>query len=1073
MKKLLLLFAVMLTTVGAWAQVNYGKRTWTFPATSHEAVAEVPAEIFTDFAAQYSETELTNEKVGVFVTDVRVATEGDVTATFVYNGGNIRMDIGGVDLVNANGEVVYSDYHFGYSGGNKVDNVYTLTGVAVGDYTMRAFIPAQKEDITPATTNDSKGVLTITGAWMYPNEGVYYNIKNVRSNKYVTFKGEGKKFTQESANNGAGAYWHFVEASLDDVKEWNGAWLEDDAIPEGVKPYWVYSAACEKGVENVTNGNMASPDMSKQWPAKIYYIGVHTKDGKTGLIFRPCHEDASSWNDDQGTGTALGHYYSDDAGSLWSIELANVADNDLMALGTTARNEALAAVASYEQAYYFNPTAAQISAARAVINDIDCSTKVKSLMSVIDGVAAAKVAELASCTTAPKAGDRFMMKNVGRNGGKDFLCASADGTVKTVSEGNAFDCVWVLVQADGGFKLYNEKFGVYVGALSTSNNTAMNYTSDADAAGVYEISQTGVYTLFHAKDQDGTGYMHQSNWGSKEIVRWDNGDCSQWQLLKAPFELTTDIENPILYAIKSARTGGNFYFTLEGNNVKLVDNADIVNNNNAKWFFMLDENKNVKIYPYAGEGKTMGYLTVGDGADKLTTDNTATDWVADTYSLYLNVDRATDYNNKYFAFRPTEGTNFVSNIYGTNSLVGFYNVYNDHGTRLGFESINEVELANEIAAWEPYLAHEGDKVCQYVITDDVKAAVTNAVTVSSLKSSDAAATKAAFTALNAIAFPSINVPQVGSFYRLKNGASGWYATSDLRTGEAQYANKFYMSENGTQTNTIWYVGADNALLSYAKGQYLGDMSTDWNFEAVGSNGNATTFVQGATIGKIQIKPSSGRSLYGDQVRVDAAGEGNNSGNYEWTIEEVTTLPVTITSAGYATFYCPVAVTLPEGLQAFYVSETTDNYAKMTEITGVIPANTGVILQGAENTYNLTIGGSAGEVDNELSGTVASEYVTTESYVLSKQNDVVGFYKATMNQQENTAFLNNGFKAYLPATAGAESRFLVFNFGDDNATAIEGIEAESIANAVVYDLAGRRVQKAQKGLYIVNGKKVIK
>lgn len=167
MKKLLLLFAVMLTTVGAWAQVNYGKRTWTFPATSHEAVAEVPAEIFTDFAAQYSETELTNEKVGVFVTDVRVATEGDVTATFVYNGGNIRMDIGGVDLVNANGEVVYSDYHFGYSGGNKVDNVYTLTGVAVGDYTMRAFIPAQKEDITPATTNDSKGVLTITGAWMY------------------------------------------------------------------------------------------------------------------------------------------------------------------------------------------------------------------------------------------------------------------------------------------------------------------------------------------------------------------------------------------------------------------------------------------------------------------------------------------------------------------------------------------------------------------------------------------------------------------------------------------------------------------------------------------------------------------------------------------------------------------------------------------------------------------------------------------------------------------------------------------------------------------------------------------
>lgn len=1089
MKKLLLLFAVLLTTVGVFAQVNYGKRTWTFPATSHEAVSEVPAEIFTDFATQYTDTELTNEKVGVFVTDVRVATEGDVTATFVYNGGNIRMDIGGVDLVNANGEVVYSDYHFGFAGGQLVDNVYTLSSVAVGDYTMRVFIPAQKEDVTSATSNDSRGTLTIAGAWMYPNEGVYYNIKNVRSNKYATFKGVGQQFKTETANNGAGSYWYFVEASFDDVKGKNNAWLDNNGlIPAGYKPYYVYSAACEKAVENVGNGYMAAPG-EQPYPAKLYYIGVQTNGDYTGLVIRPCNEDGSSWNDNNAGSVC--HWGASDPGSVWSIELANVADNDLIAMGTTAKNEALATVASYEQAYYFNPTAAQLNATRTAINAIDCSTRVKALMSVIDGLAAAKAAELASCTTVPKAGDRFMMKNVGRNGGKDFLCASADGNVKSVSEGNAFDCVWVLAEAEGGFKLYNEKFGVYVGALSTSNNKEMKYTSDAAAAGVYEISQTGVYTLFHAKDQDGYGYMHQSNWGGKEIVRWDNGDCSQWQLLKAPFELTTDKENPILYAIKSARTGGNFYFTLEGNNVKLVNNADVVNNNNAKWFFMLDENKNVKIYPYAGEGKTMGYLTVGDGAEKLTTDNTAADWVADTYSLYLNVNNAANYNNKYFAFRPTEGTNFVSNIYGTNSLVGFYNQYNDHGTRLGFESINEAVLANKIAAWESYLAHEGDKVCQYVIADEVKTKLTDANAVSSQKSSDATAINAALTALNATAFPSINVPQVGSFYRLKNGASGWYATSDLRTGEAQHANKFYMSENGTQANTIWYVGDNNALLSYAKGKYLGDMSSDWSFEAIGSTGNATTFVQGATIGKMQIKPSSGRSLYGDNVRVDAAGEGNNSGNYEWTIEEVTSLPVTISAAKYATFYCPVAVSLPEGLEAYYVGETTNNSAKMTLIEGVIPANTGVILKGgAEGTYTLTIVGDASVLeDNKLKGTVASSYITDESYVLSMQNNEVGFYKALKNftvaangtgtkvaeGATGTHFLNNAFKAYLPANAvtTADARFLVFDFGGTE-TAIESVEGENEnAKAVVYDLAGRRVQNAQKGVFIVNGKVVIK
>ena len=81
-------------------------------------------------------------------------------------------------------------------------------------------------------------------------------------------------------------------------------------------------------------------------------------------------------------------------------------------------------------------------------------------------------------------------------------------------------------------------------------------------------------------------------------------------------------------------------------------------------------------------------------------------------------------------------------------------------------------------------------------------------------------------------------------------------------------------------------------------------------------------------------------------------------------------------------------------------------------------------------------------------------------------------KSKLNQQENTAFLNNGFKAYLPKPAGSNSRFLVFDFGGTE-TAIEGIEAEGTANAVVYDLAGRRVQNAQKGVFIVNGKVVVK
>ena len=51
---------------------------------------------------------------------------GKLQSTFVYTSGSHRIDIVGVDVVDGSGTVVASDYHFGYSGGQKVNNVYTV-----------------------------------------------------------------------------------------------------------------------------------------------------------------------------------------------------------------------------------------------------------------------------------------------------------------------------------------------------------------------------------------------------------------------------------------------------------------------------------------------------------------------------------------------------------------------------------------------------------------------------------------------------------------------------------------------------------------------------------------------------------------------------------------------------------------------------------------------------------------------------------------------------------------------------------------------------------------------------------
>lgn len=63
-----------------------------------------------------------------------------------------------------------------------------------------------------------------------------------------------------------------------------------------------------------------------------------------------------------------------------------------------------------------------------------------------------------------------------------------------------------------------------------------------------------------------------------------------------------------------------------------------------------------------------------------------------------------------------------------------------------------------------------------------------------------------------------------------------------------------------------------------------------------------------------------------------------------------------------------------------------------------------------------------------------------------------------------------YKAYLTVENSA-AQAIKFDFGT---TAIEGVEsATGVANSAIYDLAGRKVQNMTKGLYIVNGKKVIK
>lgn len=88
---------------------------------------------------------------------------GEQTITFQYSSGNHRLNIVGVDVCDPQtGEVVASDYHAGFTGGQKQDNVYTINLPQAGSFIVRYFIETRTETIT------SSGNITYSGKISVP-----------------------------------------------------------------------------------------------------------------------------------------------------------------------------------------------------------------------------------------------------------------------------------------------------------------------------------------------------------------------------------------------------------------------------------------------------------------------------------------------------------------------------------------------------------------------------------------------------------------------------------------------------------------------------------------------------------------------------------------------------------------------------------------------------------------------------------------------------------------------------------------------------------------------------------------
>lgn len=236
---------------------------------------------------------------------------------------------------------------------------------------------------------------------------------------------------------------------------------------------------------------------------------------------------------------------------------------------------------------------------------------------------------------------------------------------------------------------------------------------------------------------------------------------------------------------------------------------------------------------------------------------------------------------------------------------------------------------------------------------------------------------------------------------------------------------------------------------------------------------AITVPKGTEGLNLEIK-NTGKNMRVDNLSLSAKLKDLGTGSF------------TITPAQYGTYYTEDAFVMPEGVTGYTITDKNGESLTLNAAypaNEVVPAKTALLLKATEKpatnqefTYTIVNYTAAAPAGNLLHGSVEATETHVEGatayYKLAQDKEEgIGFYWANAN---GTAFTNGANKAYL-AVKGNFSQMRGFSF-ESMTTGINNVVANTnnSKNAVIYDLNGRRVNSlnAAKGVYIVNGKKVI-
>ena len=185
-----------------------------------------------------------------------------------------------------------------------------------------------------------------------------------------------------------------------------------------------------------------------------------------------------------------------------------------------------------------------------------------------------------------------------------------------------------------------------------------------------------------------------------------------------------------------------------------------------------------------------------------------------------------------------------------------------------------------------------------------------------------------------------------------------------------------------------------------------------------------------------------------------------------------TLTRTLSASNWNTFSVPFDMAIPEGWTVKEFDSATDNVISFKNATTIVagkpylvkptanvvnPTYNGVIVQNTEGTTD-------GTGDYKFAAQIYNKALATDG--------TIAYLATDGTVKKLTSGSIKGLRAYFIIPAGASGARIAFIDGDET-TGISEMKSLPVSNDTIYDLNGRRVQNMSKGIYVVNGKKVVK